>query len=268
MAVDTRARPDQQPAPAPERVPAPQRVPAHPATGTWATALISTTDESTGTPLPVRRFTADEYYRMAEAGILRPDERVELLDGVVVVMNANGPPHASTSAAAADLLRDRLGRAVVVREQLPVRLDDSWELELDVAVVPAPHGGYRSSHPTANDVVLLLEVADSSAAVDRRVKLPRYAAAGIVETWLANLAFDCDIITGERLTERVLEVYRKPGPDGYTEVRVLRGGETITPEAFPDVVVPVAELLGETDDDQADGEADGADADPAEGAQR
>jgi Uma2 family endonuclease len=261
MAVETRVRPDDAAGVAVTNGVAPQ-VPAKPtgsgAPGTWQTAVVSLAGDGSPIPLPIRRFTVDEYYRMAEAGILHADERVELLDGVVVVRAANGPPHASTTATIGDALRDALDRSVAVREQLPVRLDVSWEPEPDVAVVLAPHSRYRRTHPGPQEVLLLVEVADSSVMSDRRVKVPRYAQAGVTEVWLANLSFETDVVTGEPLTERVLEVYRQPGPDGYAEVRVLRAGETVAPQAFPDVAISVADLLGIVEDeDDPDDDAAG-----------
>lgn len=179
-----------------------------------------------------RRFTVDEYHRMVDAGILHPDDRVELLDGEVVQMSPKGCGHAACVSRLTDLLTERLRRRAIVRIQDPVQLDDYWEPEPDVAIVQSRNDFYADGHPKPADVRLIIEVADSSLLNDRRQKIPRYAAAGISESWLANIP------------ERVLEVYRRVGQNGYEESLRLGHGETATPLAFPDCPIAVDEVLG------------------------
>jgi Uma2 family endonuclease len=175
-----------------------------------------------------RRFTVDEYHRMAEAGILREDERLELLGGDILEMSPAGDRHVEAV--------NRCGRAyaalwaagrLTISTQNPVRLSDHDEPLPDVALVPPTVLGA----PRLGEILLAVEVSDSSVADDRRDKVPLYARAGIPETWLLN------VLKGE------LEVYREPGPDGYGRTYTLQPAQQVACEAFPDVVLRVADLL-------------------------
>ena len=183
-------------------------------------------------PLTRRRFTVDEYYRMAEVGILGASERVELIDGEIVEMAAIGPRHAFT----VDLIMQQFfaifGNAVHIRVQNPVHLDVHSEPEPDVAMLLPRGSHYATHHPTPADVLLVVEVADSSLETDRRVKLPLYARAGIPEAWLVDLVQD-----------EVL-VHRDPSPNGYRTVHTVERGERLAPLAFPDRELAVADILG------------------------
>jgi Uma2 family endonuclease len=154
----------------------------------------------------VVRFRVEDYHRMGEAGILGPELRTELIDGEVVEMPPIGHPHAGTVKLLANLLKERLGTAVVVSVQDPVWLNDYSEPLPDIALLRPRADYYRNSHPTPDDVLLLIEVADTSVAYDRDVKLPRYARAGIPEAWLVDLG------------SRRLTVCRHPVGDAYTEI--------------------------------------------------
>jgi len=185
-----------------------------------------------GALLSRRRFNVDEYYAMARAGILTEDERVELLDGEVVVMTPIGVRHQACV--------DRLNRRVfsrrfddraVVRVQGPVRLDGHSEPEPDVALLRLPLERYYVAHPTPEDVLLIVEVADTSLQRDRRGKVPLYASAGIAEVWIVNVE------------ARETEVYRQPSGDRYTKVQHLRDGK-VTPLAFPDETIDIEDILG------------------------
>ena len=180
-----------------------------------------------------RLFTVDEYYQMAAAGILRPDDRVELLDGEIVRMSPIGSPHAAAVTRAQRWFDRRVGERAIVRVQNPVRLDNHSEPEPDIALLLPRADFYARSHPTPRDVLLIVEVADTSLELDRTVKVPLYARAGIPEVWLADLnggGFD---------------VYRGSSPEGYREhVRVERG-QQVAPLSLPDLSVGVEDLLGE-----------------------
>ncbi len=179
-----------------------------------------------------RKFTVAEYHRMVEVGILHPDDHVELLEGDVVQMSPKGGEHSACVSRLNDLLTERLRRKAIVRVQDPVHLDDMSEPEPDIAIVHLRTDFYAKGHPQPPEIHLLIEVADSSLVYDRRRKIPQYAAAGVLESWLANIP------------ERVLEVYRKPGPAGYEESLRLRSGDSVAPLAFPDCTVGVDEVLG------------------------
>jgi Uma2 family endonuclease len=176
-------------------------------------------------------FTVDDYYRMAEVGVLKEDCRVELIDGVIFDIPPIGPEHASSVERACEQLRASFGPGVQVRCQNPVRLGPRAEPEPDVAVVRRRADYYRSGHPTPEDVLLLMEIADSTLAHDRDTKAPMYAAAGIVEYWLVNL------VVGE------IWVYRDPSQDGFGTMQVLRRDDLIRPISFPDIEIAVSDVL-------------------------
>ncbi len=161
-------------------------------------------------------FTVDDYHRLAELGVLHEDDRVELLDGQVVEMTPIGPEHAGCVDALTRLLSRCVGDAGVVRVQNPLVLGTKWEPQPDVALLKPRDDGYRAAHPGRGDILLVVEVADTSGGSDRDVKLPLYAAAGIPEAWLVDLANDA------------IEVHRQPAPEGYREVRTLRRGDTLS----------------------------------------
>jgi len=134
----------------------------------------------------VHRFTRDEYYRMAEAGLFR-DERVELLDGEIITMSPQNTPHASTVYRAAHRLEQLIGNRTCIRCQLPIVLNDWSEPEPDIAVCVPDPDDYGRAHPRPEHILLLIEVADASFPYDRGQKTIAYAASGIPELWIVNL---------------------------------------------------------------------------------
>lgn len=186
-------------------------------------------------PLKTRRWTRVEYERLVEHGLFQPDERVELLDGLLVVREPQGSLHAMVVTAVRRALERAFGSAYHVRDEKPVALDKASEPQPDLAVVPGGIWAYPRSHPTKP--ALLVEVADTSLSLDRRWKGGLYARAGIREYWIVNL------------TRSVLEVYRQPVRSAesrqgwkYRSVRLLRRGSVITPLAATKRVA-VADLL-------------------------
>ncbi len=177
-------------------------------------------------------FTVDDYHRMAECGILGEDDRVELVNGQVVEMSPIGNRHASTVGRLTELFGQRKGGQAILWVQNPIRLGRHSEPQPDVCL-PRPRADfYGGGHPEAADILLLVEVADTSADYDREVKIPLYARAGVPETWLVNLP-----------TERI-EVYRNPGPEGYADVRTAGRGDRLTPLLLDDVTLGVGDILG------------------------
>jgi len=177
------------------------------------------------------RFSVTDYYRMAESGVLGPDARVELLEGRIVEMSPIGSFHGGVV--------NRLGRRLqlaakgrwLVSVQNPLRLDNHSEPEPDMMLLrPAPDD-YISRHPQPEDVFLLSEVSDTTLDYDRVEKLPANGRAGVIEVWIVDL------------TDATIEVYREPHFRGYASKKVLRAGDSAEPQAFPEVVVEVGELL-------------------------
>jgi Uma2 family endonuclease len=180
-------------------------------------------------PVPRRLFTVDEYYAMAKHGILRPDERVELLDGEIVPMNPIGSPHAWCVTDLTEVFAPLIGQ-IRLRIQNPLRLDGHAEPEPDVTIVRPETP--RNRHPGPDETLLVIEVADSSLRKDRGRKRRMYARAGIFEYWIV------DLNAGR------IEVYRDPLRSRYRSVRLLRPGDTVSPIFAPDLVVDVSMVLG------------------------
>lgn len=181
--------------------------------------------------LPLRRrFTVDEYFAMAEAGILHEDERIELIDGEIVIMSPINDPHRQSVNWISLLLTEAFARRAMVQVQATVALSDATAPEPDIAVIR-----FRSINDlvtaTPEEIYFLVEVADTSLAFDRGTKLARYAAAGIPEVWIANLV------------DSQVEVYDSPVGGVYRNVRVFPQDATISPGAFPDVTLAVSEFL-------------------------
>lgn len=195
-----------------------------------ATRIERLGDSGTEAVLTRHRFSVEDYYAMARAGILTEDDRVELLDGEIFEMTPIGVDHAfcvQRLIRAFDRLEDRAALDV----QNPIRLSPSSDPQPDVALLELPLERYRKAPPGPADVLLVVEVADTSLMTDRTKKLPLYAEAGIREAWIVNLQ------------EQVIEVYRGPSASGYSKRCLVREG-TVAPLAFPDEVIGVEEILG------------------------
>ena len=177
-------------------------------------------------------FTVADYHRMAETGVLRPDARVELLDGQVIEMSPIGSRHAGTVIRVERAFGRAAGVLATVSTQNPVVLDEHSEPQPDVAVLKPRPDDYTSRHPRPADVLLLVEVADTGLEKDREVKIPLYALSGIPEVWLVDLEAG------------VVEIYREPGEEGYASPRKAFRGETLTPLLLESVALPVADILG------------------------
>ncbi len=182
-----------------------------------------------------RLFTVDEYHTLLHAGILTEDDRVELINGRIVAMTPIGPPHLHTVNRLERLFAKRVYTAepplAHVSVQNSVRLGHRNEPEPDLALLrpDAP----EDRVPIPEDVLLLVEVADSSAEIDRRVKRPLYASAGISELWIVYLG------------DGVVEVCREPGAEDYADVARMTPGDALQIAALPDLpALPVAEVLG------------------------
>jgi Uma2 family endonuclease len=177
------------------------------------------------------RLTVDDYHRMAKAGILHEDDRVELIEGELIEMAAVGSQHFACVNRANRLLSRQAEGRFIVSIQNPVRLTRYSEPEPDVVLLRPRDDDYESALPGPGDILLVIEVADTTLGYDRRVKLPLYAAAGIADVWLVNLP------------RHSVEVHREPEGNRYHQVAVYRKGEPVSPLLLPDVVVPVDALL-------------------------
>jgi Uma2 family endonuclease len=178
-----------------------------------------------------KRFTADEYHRMAEVGILAPRDRVELIDGEIVVMTPIGSRHNACVSSANRALIYAVGDLAIVQPQGSVRLDLFYEPEPDLALLRPQADFYATRYRTPGDVLLVIEIADSSLAYDRDMKAPIYAMAGIGEYWLADLIANA------------VWRYSNPERGAYQRVEEYHRGESIAPIQLPTCVVPVDAFL-------------------------
>jgi Uma2 family endonuclease len=177
-------------------------------------------------------FNVDEYHRMAEVGLLTEDSRVELIEGEIVELSPIGSTHGGTVKRTSAFLNRALGDAVIVSVQDPIRLNDYSEPQPDIALLKPRKDFYSKSHPTAEDVLVVIEVADTSLNYDRNVKLPLYARAGIPEAWLMVLAKD------------IIEVHSQPKNGKYQKVQRLKRGKTLTSPILRKFTCRVEDLLG------------------------
>jgi hypothetical protein len=179
-----------------------------------------------------RRYTVEEYEELVEQGRIWPEDRCELIRGMIADKMGIGDLHAACVMRLNHLFSRFAGERYLVSIQNPILLADSVP-EPDCALISFRKDFYAKGKPRTSDVLLIVEVADSSLQYDREVKRPLYAEAGIAEFWIANVVDSC------------VEVYRQPRPDGtYAEPRIARRGEQIALLALPDLVVQVDEVLG------------------------
>ncbi len=179
----------------------------------------------------VRKFTVAEYYRMAEGGILAPEERVQLIEGEIIVMPPQSPPHAGTRNKCYRLLYLAENDRFHTRIQNPLRLDNYSEPEPDVILLRPRADNYITAHPTPADTFVVLEVSDSTLDYDRRHKAQVYGRAGVAQTLVLNLPEDC------------IENFTEPGPQGYACHTIHRRGDKIRLIALPDLELAVEDLL-------------------------
>jgi Uma2 family endonuclease len=177
-------------------------------------------------------FTVDDYMRMLAAGILTEDDRVELIEGEIIEMSPIGDLHAGCVNQINALFNWLLGRQVIVSVQNPVRLDNHSEPQPDVALLKLRKDYYAQAKPTPADVLLIVEVADSSIDYDRRVKVPLYARALIPAVWLVDLNADA------------IEVYSQPANGAYQVIQTTHRGDRLTLESLPNLVIMADDILG------------------------
>jgi Uma2 family endonuclease len=176
-------------------------------------------------------FSTDEYYRLLHAGILTEDSRVELIYGEIIDMAAIGSRHAGCVRRLSTFL-NRLGEAVLLSVQNPLNITDGVEPEPDLLLLQPRSDFYADSHPTPADVLLLIEVADTSLGYDRTEKADLYASAGVIEYWLADV---------ER--QRVF-VHTGPMPTGYARVEIRDADDTWTSTSLPQLTVNGTDIFG------------------------
>jgi Uma2 family endonuclease len=177
------------------------------------------------------RITVDQYYRMAEVGLLAPDERVELIDGVIIDMAPIGSRHAGTVRQLGEVLATALGTRAILSAQSPIRFGAASEPQPDLAVLRRRQDYYKAAHPSAEDTLLIVEVSDTSARYDLQVKVPLYARHRIPEVWVVDL------------TEELLYVYRRPTAGAFAEESSFAEPGVLALAALPHVEVDLSAIL-------------------------
>lgn len=177
-------------------------------------------------------FSVEEYYKMTLSGILGEDDRVELIEGEVTEMTPISNKHSLCVNRLNRLFSQILEDNAIVSVQNPVRLDQHSEPQPDIALIRPPFERYVSSHPSPEDVFLMVEVAESSYDYDRCVKIPLYSRHGIPEVWLIDL------------NNEKIEAFRNPSPEGYRIVETFFSGDTIPISAFPSIKISGRDIFG------------------------
>ena len=184
------------------------------------------------TEVTKKLFSVHEYYRMADAGILTADDRVELIDGEIIQMSPTGNRHNACVNRANMFFTEAFRRSAIVSNQSPLRLSNYTEPVPDVIVLKPVPDFYASRECTPEDVFFMVEISDTTLRYDKNIKLPRYAAAGVAEVWIEDLKND------------LILVYRNPAEKAFKTSLVLHRGDSISPLAFPKVTFKVSDLLG------------------------
>jgi Uma2 family endonuclease len=179
-----------------------------------------------------RHFNITEYYRMTAAGVLSEDDRVELIEGEIVEMNPIGSRHAACVGRLTELLGRMVSDQAIVWVQNPVQVNDYSEPLPDIALLKRRDDFYAQANPQPSDVMLIVEVADSSVEYDRDIKIPLYVGAAIPEVWLVNL------------TKDTIEIYTQPVGDAYREIRIVKRGESIVSKSIPNLILDADVVLG------------------------
>ncbi|HEY0077518.1 MAG TPA: Uma2 family endonuclease [Pyrinomonadaceae bacterium] len=177
-------------------------------------------------------FTATEFERMGEAGILAEDARLELIEGEIIELSPISSHHAACVMFLNRFLNRAVGDETIVSVHNPIKLDDFSEPQPDVALLRLRDDFYRDGHPTPADVLLVVEVADTTVEYDRRVKAPLYAKAGIAEYWLVNLP------------DEQLEIYSDPENGEYARAEHVRRPDAAQSRSLPKLSVSVSDVLG------------------------
>ncbi len=178
------------------------------------------------------KFTVEQYHQMATNGIFAPSDRLELINGEIIEMSPIGIRHASCVRRSINLFAKKLGDLAIIDAQDPIKLNDLSEPQPDIAVLRPRADFYATAHPQPQDILLLIEVADTTINSDRAVKVPLYASNGISELWLIDL------------NNQIIEVYYEPIGDRYRYMQLFQTGQTIHLQAFPHISLDINEILG------------------------
>ena len=184
-----------------------------------------------GQPIKLRQITVAEYDLMIESGVFDENDRIELLNGVIVEKMPKGTKHSAANDRINRVFYQHFGDKVFIRNQNPIRLDEFSEPEPDIVLVSPRDDEYENSHPIPAEIFLILEISDSTLDYDRNTKGIAYARAGIRQYIVLNVR------------EETLEDYREPGFDGFQTKQTLRAGQRIALAAFPEIFISLSDFL-------------------------
>lgn len=188
--------------------------------------------EAVSVPVTRHRFTVVEYERMGQIGIFAEDERVELVCGEVIEMPPSGERHAACVDFLTQLITLRLRRSAIVRVQSPIRLDEHSQPQPDITILKRRDDFYRHAHPGPEDILLIIEVSDTTLEYDMKVKVPLYARAGIPETWVVNLR-------GGRV-----KTYVDPAKGAYQTITSYARGDELQSHSLASLRLSITEVFG------------------------
>jgi Uma2 family endonuclease len=182
-------------------------------------------------PTNLKYWTVQDYHRMSDLGILDPNERTELIAGQISLKTAKGTAHVITLQLLANNIQAQLGTTALICTQDPIRLDNFSEPEPDLAIVKGTMFDYAAHHPVPDDIYLVIEVADSTLKQDCQIKDKLYARSSIAEYWVVDIK------------NRQVHIFRDPTSTGYTSQLILSETHSISPLAFPEIVLSIASIL-------------------------
>lgn len=178
-----------------------------------------------------RKFSVEEYEKLVETGVLTEEENVELIRGEITEMTPIGRKHADSVNRLNRIFSKELGDQVLVSVQNPLRIEPESEPEPDIVLFEYRDDLYEETHPGPEDVLLIVEVAQTSQELDREQKIPLYAENHVQETWLVDLE------------EKQIEQFRTPSGDTYKEIRIYEPGDSISPSACSELEMSVNRIL-------------------------
>jgi Uma2 family endonuclease len=179
----------------------------------------------------IRSLTSAEYYQMMESGIIREGEKVELILGQIFTMSPKGTRHTLCTRNLFKQLLILLGERADVQSQDPITLPNHSEPEPDIVIARLRSDDYINSHPSPADIILVIEVADSTIRFDREIKAPLYAAAGISEYWIVNLI------------DNRLEIYRQPEGSIYSSIEIITPPRLINLPLFSEITLDIGDFF-------------------------
>jgi Uma2 family endonuclease len=181
--------------------------------------------------LLTRKFTVDQYHKMADVGILTEDDRVELIKGEIIEMSPIGLKHAATVKRLNRSFQQKLGNKAIISVQDPIQLNDNSEPQPDIALLKLRADFYETQAPTPEDILLIVEVADTTFNYDRDIKIPLYAENGILEVWLIDT------------NHQFITIYRQPNKEGYQIIQTSKKIQNLSLLTFPDVTISTSEIF-------------------------